>query len=85
MLDAAAQALGLDLAKFHADMNSSALKAILDKAEADFESRAQPKGQIGTPTVFLDGVQIQPPQGSQSMPSLSELRGLIEQRAAGKQ
>jgi protein-disulfide isomerase len=82
MLDAAAKALALDLTKFHNDMNDSAAKTIIDKGETAFETRAQPKGQPGTPTVFLDGIQISPPVNGQTSMDLNQLRGVIETRAA---
>ena len=85
-LKTAAQSLGLDTAKFSDCLTSSSVKDIIDKGGAAFTNRVKPdsSGSIGTPTIFLDGEQIQPRPDGSPAPNLSELRGIIEQKAAAK-
>lgn len=54
ILDTYAQAVGLDMKKFHADQTSDAVKAKVDK---DAKSGVK-AGVNATPTFFLNGVQI---------------------------
>jgi protein-disulfide isomerase len=85
-IKAAAQSLGLDAAKFNDCLTSNSVKDIIDKGEAAFGQRVKPdaSGTVGTPTIFLDGEQIQPRPDGGASPNLSELRGWIEQKAAAK-
>lgn len=55
-LDSYASSLGLDLARFHADMQSPAVKARID---AD-RQLAEKLGVKGTPTIFVDGHEYDP-------------------------
>jgi protein-disulfide isomerase len=82
-LNAAAKSLNLDTDKFNACLNDSTVEAKI----REFEQQASTRGVSATPTIFIDGVQIDPPVGTSSSPSFSELRGIIESRAAaaGKQ
>jgi protein-disulfide isomerase len=82
----AAQALGLDMAKFNDCLASNSINDIIAKGGTAFTTRVKPdsSGQIGTPTIFLDGEQIQPRPDGAPAPNLSELRGIIEQKAAAK-
>jgi protein-disulfide isomerase len=85
-LKAAAQSLGLDAAKFSDCLTNNSVKDIIDKGEAAFGERVKPdpSGTTGTPTLFLDGEQIQPRPDGNASPNLNELRGIIEQKAAAK-
>ncbi len=49
-----AKDLGLDMAKFKADMNSTVVRQKINKDEID----AQKAGVTGTPTVFVNGEQL---------------------------
>jgi Protein-disulfide isomerase len=55
-LDSYAQALGLNMDKFHADEQSDAVKA---KVDIDYQSGVK-SGVTGTPTLFINGKQIEP-------------------------
>ena len=55
-LDSYAQALGLNMDKFHADRQSDAVKA---KVDTDAQSGIK-SGVTGTPTLFLNGKQVEP-------------------------
>lgn len=55
LIDATAQELGLDVAKFKKDMNSPKIRMLLNKDIAD----AQKIGVTGTPTVFINGRKLQ--------------------------
>jgi protein-disulfide isomerase len=79
-LTTAAGALGMDTGQFSACLNSQAVKDLIAKAQAEADKR----GMTGTPTVFLDGKQIQPVPQDQHVPTLAELRGLIEAKAAAR-
>jgi len=72
-LSAGASALGLDTGKFDTCVNSSATQDKI-KAAADDATK---RGVNGTPTIFVDGVNI----GSVG---LNELRGVIETKVAAK-
>ncbi|MBB5155823.1 DsbA family protein [Saccharopolyspora phatthalungensis] len=54
--DQYARQLGLDVAKFHQDMNSPQVNAKIDGDSAD----AQRAGAEGTPTIFINGKQFNP-------------------------
>lgn len=66
--------LGLDTAKFTADMNSAAVKAIVDAAY----SSATRSGLTGTPTFFLNGKQLSPTQTG----SYESFKALIQAQIA---
>jgi len=57
--------LGLDMARYEADMNSPAIKQKINKDLRD----AQIAGVTGTPTIFINGQRLKnrSPQGFQSM------------------
>jgi protein-disulfide isomerase len=57
--------LGLDMARYEADMNSPAIKQKISKDLRD----AQLAGVTGTPTVFINGQRLKnrSPQGFQAM------------------
>jgi protein-disulfide isomerase len=80
-LTSAANKLGLDMGAFNSCLSSKEVKDIIDRGE----KVASDRRMSGTPTVFLDGVQLQPPLNNVPVPSLSELRGLIETKAAAAQ
>lgn len=75
-----ASTLGMDTGKFGDCLNSQAVKDQITAAQA----LADKRGMTGTPTVYLDGTLIQPVPGDQHVPTLTELRGLIEAKAAAK-
>jgi len=77
-LSAAAKSLNLDTDKFGACMNDSTVESKI----SEFGDAVQKRGVSATPTIFIDGVQIDPPVGSATSPSFSELRGIIEAKAA---
>ncbi len=77
-LSQAAQAIGLDMDKFNSCLNSQAPKDVIGRGE-DFAVKHQ---MTGTPTIYLDGQEIQPNPVSGRSPSLGELRGIIEAKAA---
>jgi protein-disulfide isomerase len=79
-LTQAAGTIGLDTGKFTACLDSAETKALIDKAK----TYAEQKGMTATPTILVNGVKVYPP-ASGNAPSLSEMRGLIEAQAAGKQ
>jgi protein-disulfide isomerase len=79
-LNQAAGELGLDTGAFSACLDSQPPKDTISKSEA----LAQARGVSGTPTIYLDGQLIQPMPNGQAGPNLSELRGLIESKAAAK-
>jgi protein-disulfide isomerase len=85
-LKTVAQSLGLDTAKFSNCLTNNSVKDIIDKGDALFGTRVKPdtSGATGTPTLFLDGEQIQPRPDGNASPNLNELRGIIEQKAAAK-
>jgi protein-disulfide isomerase len=58
-VDGYAQAAGLDLVRFHADMNSPAVN---DRLAAD-KKLADQLGVKGTPTLFVDGREYDPQKG----------------------
>jgi protein-disulfide isomerase len=76
----AAGQIGLDMGKYNACMGSSAPKDTIAKGE----EAARTRGLTGTPTIYIDGQQIQPALNGGNPPSVSELRGLIESKAAAK-
>ena len=53
-LEKGAEALGLDMAAYHACVDSGRPQAVLDRARQAFDQR----GLRGTPSIFLDGDQI---------------------------
>ena len=55
LIEATATELGLDLAKFKADLNSPKVRMRIDKDLAD----AQKAGVTGTPTIFINGRKLQ--------------------------
>lgn len=74
-----AEKLGLDTGRFSACLGDSKTGDVL-RAAADLATQ---RGVNATPTVFLNGTKIYPErQGGGATPSLSELRGLIEQSVA---
>jgi len=80
-LAAAAGTLGMDTGKFTDCINNNRdVRATIDKAAQLSTDRKV----AGTPTIFLNGQQIQPALNGGAEPSLSELRGLIEAKAAAK-
>lgn len=79
-LTTAAGALGMDTGQFSTCLNSQAVKDLISKAQAEADKR----GMTSPPTVFLNGKLIQPLPQDQHVPTLSELRGLIEVKAAAK-
>ena len=64
-----AQQLGLDMAKFKADVASQSVK---DRVQRDIDS-GKALGNQSTPTFFLNGVKIKNPQG------LEPFKQLIQQ------
>ena len=54
-LEAAAQKIGLDMAKFKADLDSGQWKA---KVQADIDA-ANNLGGLGTPTFFVNGKKVE--------------------------
>jgi len=79
-LNQVAGELGMDTGAFSACLDSQPPKDTISKAEA----LAQTRGVTGTPTIYLDGQLIQPAPVGQVAPNLSEIRGLIEAKAAAK-
>jgi protein-disulfide isomerase len=73
-LNAAAQAIGLDMGKFGACLGRQDIKDQLTKGETLWSSR----GLNATPTIFIDGKQ----QDNSNQLELSQLRGLIESKPA---
>ncbi|WP_263248755.1 DsbA family protein [Saccharopolyspora rosea] len=59
LFDQYAQQIGLDLNKFHQDMNSPQVKARIDRDTAD----GTKAGVHATPTIFINGKQFETPQG----------------------
>lgn len=76
----AAATLGINASDFNACLNDGATGAILDKAAALFTQR----GLDSTPSIFVDGQQVQPAKAGAQTPNLSQMRGIIEQKAANK-
>jgi protein-disulfide isomerase len=68
-----AQAIGLDMTKFKADLDSSAVNAAVMKDS----NEAQSIGVNGTPTFFVNGKVIKTPQ------TYEALKALIEAAASG--
>lgn len=56
-MDAMAKSIGLDVAQFDKDLNSSDIQKIIDKDNAD----AAALNLGGTPSVFLDGTYLEDP------------------------
>jgi protein-disulfide isomerase len=80
-LTSAASQLGMDVGQFSSCLGSQTVKDVINKGE----ETARTRGITGTPTIFLDGVMIQPAAPGGKSPDLNELRGLIESKAAAKQ
>ncbi|MEJ2857862.1 MULTISPECIES: DsbA family protein [unclassified Saccharothrix] len=73
-----ATSIGLDLAKFRADVDSSEVKAVIDRDLAD----GQALGVNSTPTFFLNGKKFEPTGGT--YPDVDrELRAEIDAALAG--
>ena len=76
-LSAAAEQLGLDVARFDSCFGSAETTAILDRASSARAAR----NVDSTPSVFLDGARIYPQtDDGGNGPTLAELRGIIESR-----
>jgi len=81
-LSSAAKELGVDVDKYNACVSAGTGKKVVEKAAEE----ASKRGVNSTPTVFINGQQLSPNPDpkNQSVPSLSEYRGLIEAAAAKK-
>ncbi|WP_244223570.1 DsbA family protein [Amycolatopsis circi] len=72
--DAYAKELGLDLARFHADAASPAVRKRIDQGKAD----GQKAGVTGTPTIFVNGTRFEP-SGNTYAAIAQQLRGQLDQ------
>jgi len=74
--DKYAQQIGLDMDKFHQDLNSPQVQQKIDADVADGEKA----GVSGTPTLFINGKQFQPESGTQTFAELEkQFRQKIDQ------
>ncbi len=79
-LSSAAKELGLDVDKYNSCLSAGTGKQVVEKAAED----ASKRNVNVTPTVFFNGQQISPDPKTQTSPTLSQYRGLIEAAATKK-
>lgn len=73
MFDGFAQQIGLDMNKFHQDLNSPAVDARIKKDMADGDQA----GVSGTPTFFLNGKKIEMGQGMTKQAFYQQIDGAL--------
>lgn len=70
-----AQKIGLDMEKFHKDQNSPQIEQRIERDRSD----AEKAGVEGTPTIFVNGKQFEPPQNQPANVIVDELSKQIDQ------